>query len=504
MIQQLLGLTKALGRMTVQTVGATAATGTLIKSMDRLTGSLVNFVKIDESLAISNRELTLATKASAFGLEGGLKANTQAQTELARVGFTGLAGGMTSLGARLKISNQSTDEFIKLNKMLLGPGGVQERSIQDFGDRIVKQSIAAGISNQDLIKAVNSLQGEMMNLSFFGGGEAAANFASTLASNVEPALTQQAGNFANKLLSLGVDFNQLQILGVEETVEKIRHGLELTTEEQLNLVNTMASRFEEITGAAEGLSGRELVALTGTLGTLGIEAKALRDGFRESTGTFDGVSKLIVSLQANFASFREAVTSLMAPAIKQFIVGFKLLGESLLIAIQPFILTLGTLAGALGLVLQVLSPIIAMVGAVAATVATVSLVTAGLGKALVLIKGIQMAAIAARASQGVGMLGTLAAANPIGLAIGAIAVGVAGIAAVSRSRESREKQKELRELKAMDRAASEEENLFRLMQASIAGDASMMRVFTDEMKRSIGEAAGMVVNKRGELAGAGD
>lgn len=362
---QLQALAKSMTALMAVTEAATLASTTLQDRTNALQKSMSDMLRIQESLTISNREAIQMNTLEMISLRGGFRGMAQSQTELVRLGFSRNVGAMAELGAAMKISNQNMGEYIELNRMLFGAGGVQEAAIHSLAKTIEDTAIKSGMSNELLIKGINALKDEMVSLSFIGGaagGGPAAELMLAFQSAVPPAMNEVAVNLGKSLMSSQVDVNQLARLGIEDLVNRAIKGQGDINLLAKQIIETASQNYTQIVGDGANQSIRTMQALDGVLGTMGKQFVAMEKAFVEATGTFDGISKLTENLKEMFFQVLDYIGGLLAPALKSVITGISAVIAAVSVALAP----LAILIAGIGNVIAMIGPIMVLVGALAA------------------------------------------------------------------------------------------------------------------------------------------
>ena len=473
-LQSLGSLTTALGALTASTEALKLGNATLSDRTNQLQKSMSDMLRIQESLTISNRDAIRENSLEMISLRGGFRGMVQSQTELVRLGFSRNVGSMTELGAAMKISNQNMGEYIDLNKNLLGPGGVQEAAIHRLGRVINDTAIKSGMSNEQLIKGINALKEEMVNLSFLGGAEGAgpaAELMTAFQSAVPPAMNEVAVNLGKSLLSSQVDVNQLARLGIEDLVNRVIKGQGDVSVLSKQIIETAAQNYTQIVGDGANQSVRTMQALDGVLGTMGKQFVAMEKAFVEATGTFDGIASLAENFKEIFGQVFDVIGSKFASALKSAITGISSILAGIGVALLPFAVVIAGIANVLGLIAPVLGAVIAIVGLIKSAGIVWALVTGTLG----MVMGPLVLVVAA--------IGAIA--SFFGFDLGGMILDP--IVGYFNAKESDEEQESLRRLNAQraleDDLTSKLQNIFTAQySASEALMNAMIRKFDEGMR----------------------
>ena len=342
------------------------------KAAEQLADSLRDVTKVDQRLSVINSDLQTTLAGNVDALEdttAGLANATKALAELRILGFKQNNKNLTDLATRLKLSGQNTQAMFQVAQSLIGLGGLSENAVDRFASDVTRLSIVYQTTADSIVGAVDKLSRNMADLAFTGGAEAVVNLTTKAAAVVGPELANEIGGFIQKLTSSSANLNQVAILGVENVVDRVISGREISVSEIQTLLSTVETNTRSIVGEQGEITQRQFQAVKGLVGDIGIEGTRLSEAFDKQlaatskiTSFSDRIGDLIVVFRENLlAPFNAAVADLQ-PSFEFLIKGLSVFGTSILnlvASFSPIIAAIfnivGFVVGAIGTVVNVIA-----------------------------------------------------------------------------------------------------------------------------------------------------
>ncbi len=241
------------------------------------------------------------------GLPGGLKTSLESVMSFQREGFFNVSKETLNLANTMKITGQSLQALVGINKKLATLGTLSRSQISSLNKTILENSLTYGVTSESLIGSINNLNEGLTVLGFTGGAGATTEALTKLSARF-PALGDTMGALTNEILK--GDTGQLARLGLFEDVNRLISTGAQSDEDLKRIFEKIATNVAGFAPGATGIVGQR--ARMDFAGPIGIMAKQVADGFKEFARDPQQERQAKI-----FEDFRTAMETLFLPIAEQ-------------------------------------------------------------------------------------------------------------------------------------------------------------------------------------------
>ena len=303
----LISLNKALGLNSKEL-------GKLKIPLDMFVGALKGFasdaIQLQRQSLAFNKNFSDAVNINSDkigGLPGGLKTSLESVMSFQREGFFNVSKETLNLANTMKITGQSLQALVGINKKLATLGTLSRSQISSLNKTILENSLTYGVTSESLIGSINNLNEGLTVLGFTGGAGATTEALTKLSARF-PALGDTMGALTNEILK--GDTGQLSRLGLFEDVNRLISTGAQSDEDLKRIFEKIATNVAGFAPGATGIVGQR--ARMDFAGPIGIMAKQVVDGFKEFARDPQEERRAKI-----FENFQTAMETLFLPVAEQ-------------------------------------------------------------------------------------------------------------------------------------------------------------------------------------------